>query len=215
MKKLLLQQKTIWVLIIVLVPVLAWLAVTAYENRYVALPVYSTFPAWEIQGDTALLHNYVLYDQDEHATSLNDSRDKIVIVNYFFTRCPVVCPKLMKQVKRVRDAFVDDDLVQFRSFSVDPNYDTAIVLRRFAERYGVDGRQWKLVTGDKPRLYRLARNGFKITATDGDGGPSDFIHSEQLIVLDPRGQIRGYYAGTDPQAVNQLIHDIKKLEHEL
>jgi len=53
-----------------------------------------------------------------------------------------------------------------------------------------------------------------VVATDGDGGPDDFIHSEKLVLIDPRRRIRGYYDGTNNSEVKQLITDIKKLKDE-
>ena len=73
---------------------------------------------------------------------------------------------------------------------------------------------WLLLTGAKKDLYRLARNSFLITATDGDGGPDDFIHSELLILIDKEKRIRGFYNGTLPAEVDQLIKDINRLRKE-
>jgi protein SCO1/2 len=75
-------------------------------------------------------------------------------------------------------------------------------------------KKWDLLTGDKKELYRLARNSFLVSATDGDGGPDDFIHSEKLVLIDTQKRIRGFYSGTDEAEVNQLIKDIKKLALE-
>jgi protein SCO1/2 len=79
---------------------------------------------------------------------------------------------------------------------------------------GVDESNWELLTGNKKEIYKLARNGFMIVATDGDGGPNDFIHSEKLVLVDKQKRIRGYYDGTSGREVDQLIEDIKKLKNE-
>ena len=78
----------------------------------------------------------------------------------------------------------------------------------------IDNSNWHLLTGDKKEIYRLARNSFFIVATDGDGGPADFIHSEKLVLIDKQKRIRGYYEGTNEREVQRLIHDIKKLREE-
>ncbi|RAJ10961.1 protein SCO1/2 [Chitinophaga skermanii] len=211
----LIKHKTAWVLVVMIVPLLAWLAVRAYENKFEALPVYSNFANWDVKNDTTQLHGYVFQTQSGSDYSIQQTGHKIIVANYFFARCPIVCPKMMKQLKKVQAAFLTDDNVQMLSFSVDPKHDSSAVLAQFANRYQIQESKWRLLTGDKPQLYRLARNGFRVTATEGDGGENDFIHSEQLILLDPQGRIRGYYTGTEEKAVEQLIHDIKKLEHEL
>ena len=53
-----------------------------------------------------------------------------------------------------------------------------------------------------------------IDATDGDGGPGDFIHSDKIVLIDPLKQIRGYYTGTDEIDINRLMHDIDRLKIE-
>ena len=72
-------------------------------------------------------------------------------------------------------------------------------------------QKWLLLTGNKADLYNLARTGFLITATVGDGGPNDFIHSEKLVLVDKEGRLRGFYDGTSDEEIEQLKEDIKKL----
>jgi protein SCO1/2 len=73
---------------------------------------------------------------------------------------------------------------------------------------------WNLLTGSKKEIYLLARKSFLIVATDGDGGPNDFIHSELLVLVDKEKRIRGYYNGTRETDVNDLIRDITRLKKE-
>lgn len=188
---------------VLVLPMMAWLGVRAYEYRYAPLPRFSQIEE-HLKAD-------VFSDQHGNAFSLNNNKGRITVNCFFFTRCPVICPKMTKQMLRVQQAFDKDERVQLLSFSVDPDHDDAKVLTAYAQRYGI---HWKLITGNKPLLYRLARNAFRLTATDGDGGPTDFIHSDQLVLVDGAGGIRGYYEGTDSKAVDLLIHDIKQLEHE-
>jgi protein SCO1/2 len=75
-------------------------------------------------------------------------------------------------------------------------------------------KNWQLITGEKKEIYKLARKSFMVVATDGDGGPNDFIHSELFVLVDKEKRIRGFYNGTDNAEVNNLIRDIKRLEKE-
>jgi protein SCO1 len=190
----------IWVIMVLVLPLTAWLGVRAYEKQFVALPIYSQLPS-----DSS----YVFIDQHAAPFVLKQQRNRVTVASFFFTRCPIVCPKMTKQLLRVQEALGKE--VRMLSFTVDPAHDDVTVLNQYATKYGI---HWQLITGDKPSLYRLARHGFHLTATDGDGGPTDFIHSDQLVLLDGQSRIRGYYAGTDAAAVDNLIHDIKQLKHE-
>jgi protein SCO1/2 len=103
--------------------------------------------------------------------------------------------------------------VLISSLTVDPDRDSVGRLRTYAEHTGIK-TNWLLLTGEKISLYKFARKDLMIVATDGDGGPADFIHSEDLVLVDPLERIRGYYKGTDETEVNRLIHDIDKLKIE-
>ncbi|MEJ7676627.1 MAG: SCO family protein [Segetibacter sp.] len=98
--------------------------------------------------------------------------------------------------------------------SVDPEHDNIPQLKKYVNRFGINTTNWSLLTGDKKEIYKLARNEFMIVAAEGDGGDEDFIHSEQLVLADQQRRVRGYYDGTNKQQVDQLIHDIKKLQNE-
>jgi protein SCO1/2 len=107
--------------------------------------------------------------------------------------------------------YIDRDDVEIISFSVDPERDDPERMAYFAGLFNADPDQWHFLTGDKKDIYRMARIGFTVTATDGDGGPDDFIHSPLFVLVDQQKNIRGFYDGTDRPAVNQIIKDIGKL----
>jgi protein SCO1/2 len=187
----------------------AWFGLKWYNQYYHRMPVLSELKP-EVTGERQV----ALINQDGQTVLLDKWKDKIVIVDFFFSRCPSICPKMTNNLQRLRHRFAGDSNIQLVSITVDPENDSALQLRRYAERFKLDLQYWELLTGNKKEIYRVARNGFKVAATDGDGGPSDFIHSEQFILLDPQLRIRGYYKGTDNDQVDQLILDIKKLKHE-
>lgn len=201
------KNSTIWlfVILVLIIPVLAFTGYIYYERRFQPLPVYGN-PGHSIPG-------FELTDQTGRLAGIEEWEDKIVVVDFFFTHCPVICPKMTKSLGKVQQAFTEQDIL-IRSFSVDPERDDAPQLRSYAEKFGIDTGNWQLLTGAKKDIYKLARNGFMLVATDGDGGPDDFIHSEKLVLVDKRRRIRGYYNGTSDQEVNMLIKDIKKLQHE-
>lgn len=100
------------------------------------------------------------------------------------------------------------------SFTVDPQRDSIQQLKSYATRMGLNTNHWDLLTGDKKEIYRLARKSFLVVAADGDGGADDFIHSDKLVLIDRRLQIRGFYDGTENEDIKQLLIDINKLKHE-
>jgi protein SCO1/2 len=195
----------IWLFVaaVVVVPITVFGVVKWYENKFDALPV--------LGPGKHLVKTFGFKDQNANTYTHNNWKNKIVVANFFFTHCPIVCVKMTNQLKRLQ-AYGSKNII-INSFSVDPERDTVGKLKSYAEKFGIGGN-WFLLTGDKIELYRFARKDLLITATDGDGGPEDFIHSENLVLIDQQNRIRGFYKGTEENEINRLVQDIKKLEEE-
>lgn len=201
------RSGTIWFFVLsFIIPVAAYAIFNLYERKIQKLPVLGS-------GDHHI-SNFNLINQEGEEISTGKWDNKIVVADFFFTHCPTICPKMTLNLKKVNSYFINDKDIIINSFSVDPENDSAGQFKKYIERFGLDTGKWDLLTGDKKEIYKLARNSFMIVATDGDGGPADFIHSEKLILVDKQKRIRGYYDGTDDAAINQLLTDIKKLKNE-
>ncbi len=203
------KKRTIplFAIMVFIIPVSAWALINWYEKKVQGLPVMGKTKDHRI-GD------FRLTNQDGQVKTTADWNNKIVVADFFFTHCPSVCPKMTKSLQKIQQAFKTDSEIIISSFTVDPERDSSAQLKKYAVQYKLDTRNWNLLTGDKKEIYKLARNSFMIVATDGDGGPEDFIHSENLVLVDKQKRIRGYYNGTSDKEVNQLIIDIKKLQDE-
>lgn len=191
----------IFVASVILLPVTVFAVVQWAEDRYQQLPV--------LGPELHRIDDFRLTDQNGKTADLATWENRIVIAHVFFTRCPNVCPKMIYQLKRAQ-AYADVPNLLIASFTVDPERDSSRRLQQYAAQWRMKNN-WQLLTGDKKQLYRLARKSLLLTATDGDGGPNDFIHSELLVLIDTRKQIRGFYEGTDEASVNRMIKDIRKL----
>ena len=211
------NRTTIWlfVILVFILPVLGFTIMNWYTNSVQPLPVLGPVIT-DISGNKTLhtISDFVMTNQDGQNVSTADWKNKIVVVDFFFTHCPIVCPKLTNSIQRVQQNFKSDNGLLFNSFSVDPERDSISVLKEYTMRFELNTHNWHLLTGDKKEIYKLARNSFMVAATDGDGGPEDFIHSEKLVLIDKQKRIRGYYNGTDVTEINQLMEDIKKLKNE-
>lgn len=197
----------LFVVLVFVVPFAAWLIVNYYEKKVEKLPVLGKTKDHRIE-------DFNLLDQDGQVKGTGEWDNKIVVADFFFTHCPVICPKMTNSLKTVSKTFENDTQVLINSISIDPERDSSARLKEYANDFGIDTKKWDLLTGDKRFIYRMARNSFMVVATDGDGGPEDFIHSESLVLIDPQRRIRGYYDGTNDAEVKQLITDIKKLKNE-
>jgi protein SCO1/2 len=203
----------LFVILVFVLPITAYCVFDIFE-RSKKLPVIGESTMGNGRKMEHRIHDFQLSNQDGEIISLSDWKGKILVVDFFFTHCPVICPKMTASLKRVNDQFQNDADIHISSFSIDPERDDPAQLKKYARRFSIDTKKWDLLTGDKKAIYKLARNSFMIVATDGDGGPDDFIHSEKLVLVDREGRIRGYYTGTDDKEVNKLFDDIKKLKNE-
>lgn len=157
-------------------------------------------------------------NQNNEQITLDEVKGCIFVAEYFFTTCGTICPVMNRQMKRVQDAYADDKHLKILSFTVDPDIDTVAQMRRYATQVGAMDGKWHFLTGDKTELYRLARRSFFVlkpseAANQGDAN-SDFIHTNNFVLVDAELRIRGYYDGTSSKSVDQLIHDIAVLKKE-
>jgi protein SCO1/2 len=136
---------------------------------------------------------------------------KIYVADFFFTRCGTICPKMTKQMDRAAEELADEKDVMFISHSVTPVMDSVPVLYEYAELYGANPRQWMLVTGEKKHIYDLARKFYFAVTTEGNGDETDFIHTENFVLIDKEKRIRGFYDGTSSEDVDRMIDDIRIL----
>jgi protein SCO1/2 len=154
---------------------------------------------------------------DQNGMTVNQSvtEGKIYVADYFFTTCGGICPAMTKQMERVQAAFVDNPDVVILSHTVWPERDSVPVMKAYAEEHGAVDGKWFFLTGEKDDLYSLARKSYfvlKPAAVKGKGdGESDFIHTNQFVLVDKNRRIRGYYKGTEFAEVSRLIKDMEYL----
>jgi protein SCO1/2 len=202
------RRFNIWLFlgIVIVFPLTVFAIVNWYERTVQSLPV--------LINKEHRIGDFKLINQQGNKSTTEEWRGKIVVANFFFTHCPVICPKMTANLKKLQETFAGNENLMLVSFSVDPQRDSVAELKKYTERFYINENNWQLLTGSKKEIYRLARKSFQVAATDGDGGDNDFIHSDQLILIDSKKRIRGYYEGTEKKEIAQLIRDIKKLEHE-
>jgi protein SCO1 len=155
------------------------------------------------------IENFSFTNQLAQTVEANDLKGKIMVVDFFFTRCPNPCPTLTRNMKKMQDAYLkNDSMVHFVSFSVDPARDSVAALKKYADKYRVRHNNWWFLTGDKKKIYDLAFNEFKAAVVDGGEADTAFLHTNKFYLLDKYRVIRGWYDGTDSLAMARLAKDI-------
>ncbi|MDE3126064.1 MAG: SCO family protein [Bacteroidota bacterium] len=213
-------------LIALLIPLVSYLMLKSFSDKAVVMPrkllLDSTSTRVE-KGkeitDSFWHHtaNITLVNQLGDKVSLYDKPGKITVMDFFFTRCPNPCPTLTRNMRKLQQSFsnyeegrrvVDSSIVQFISFSVDPERDSVQALKAYANAYGVNPDNWWMLTGPKKKIYDFAFNELKIGLIDGHNVDTAFLHTPSFILLDKNYVVRGLYDGRDTVALGKLAKDI-------
>lgn len=169
-------------------------------------------------GNGHTIAEFSFQNQLGKITTDKDVSGKVFVVEYFFTTCGTICPKMNIQMQRVQKAYLGNENFKILSFTVNPEVDSIAQMKRYADNHGAKSNQWFFLTGDKNKLYEMARKSFFVLkpqeAQNLGGVESDFIHTNNFVLIDRKMRIRGYYDGTVPHAVDQLIDDVQLLLEE-
>jgi protein SCO1/2 len=168
------------------------------------------------QGHT--IGNFSFTNQDGITITEKEIENKVFVAEYFFSTCKSICPIMNQQMQRIQKTYKGNKSIKILSFTVDPEIDNSETLKTYAVQHGYQKGQWHFLTGTKSSLYSLARKSFFVLkpaeATNlGDAG-SDFIHTNNFVLVDKKKRIRGYYDGTNPDEITELIQDIELLLNE-
>mgnify|MGYP001137369767 CR=1 FL=1 len=199
---------------ILVLPGLIFLFLKTFGENHYDLPVENPVVAGcEPNLEDGTNHHipaFSLVDQDSAAFTRERLRGTVHIANFFFTSCPDICLQVTAELRRVQE-LVDSDSYQLVSYSIDPAHDTPSVLRDYAGKYKASSTNWSFVTGDFGQLQQLARCGYYILAKRNEMDKQTFVHSDNIVLIDKEGKIRGYYSGTDRKETDRLIIELQVL----
>jgi len=217
----LIKKILILVLILALPGFLYYLLTVKGKNRYHALakfgPKEVAKTTHRVRGkdvpDTIYhtLRDFKLINQDGRAVSLKTFEGKIFVANFFYTQCPNICTTMNANMDSLSRAWAKNKMVYFASITVDPDRDTASVLKEYSKKFPGSAK-WFFLTGDTSTIYPLARTGFLVNALKVD--KDNFIYSDKLMLIDSHRRIRGYYSGASMPDVLRLNDEIKVLISE-
>lgn len=188
-------------------------------NRKSELPVFNPSDfhpelvdvSLQNETKTHTVADFELINQNGKTISQIDYKNKIYVTDFFFTRCPSICPIMSNNIEKLQSTFLDEANVMFLSVSVTPELDSIPILKAYAEKHGVIDGKWNIATGDKKHIYNLARKSYFAVVNEGDGGLQDFIHTPNFILVDRQKRIRGVYDGTKNEEIERLTQDVKNL----
>jgi protein SCO1/2 len=138
-------------------------------------------------------------------------RGRVWIADFIYTTCTSSCPMMSANMEGLQKKLPKS--IGLLSFTVDPDHDSPEVLTVYARQFDADPQRWFFVTGDKPALMKLFRDGFMIGVQESAAAEpgQNVSHSTKFVLIDAQGRIRGYYDGDDPASLAKLAADAKLL----
>ena len=215
------KRAILGLMLAILMPLTGFLLVKWYSEDAVHMPrryFYDRVDTVTTSGrktvDTVWHHvkNMQFTNQLGETVTLDSVKGKILVIDFFFTRCPSICPGLANSMRKLQQSFSNsrDSIVQFISMSVDPEHDSVPQLREFANRFTSNHDSWWFVTGHKKEIVDFALQELKASIADTEVDTA-FIHTENFFLLDRDRVVRGWYNGFDSVKQAQLVQDIPLL----
>ena len=143
-----------------------------------------------INGAPKKVMSFRFMNQNGEMVTNQDYIGKVYLVEFFFSTCPTICPKMTKNLVDIQNTFPKRNDFGIASFTINPDYDTQEVLKEYAINAGVTNVNWNFMTGDKEAIYNLANAGFNLYAAKVEGVAGGFEHSGNFALIDKEGYIR-------------------------
>ncbi|WP_405292569.1 SCO family protein [Algibacter sp. Ld11] len=199
------------------------------------VPKVSDLAFIEINGEAKKVPAFAFTNQDGKTVTNKDYEGKVYVIEFFFTTCPTICPRMSMNLVQIQNTFDGFEDFGVASFTINPSHDTQEVLKAYAEKYGITNPNWNLMTGEKETIYELANTGFNLYAAEAENVAGGFEHSGNFALIDKNGFIRSrtddygnpiiYYRGVVSESekvdddgvkeeISALKADIKKLLNE-
>src|SRR5213082_2942449 len=201
------RTATLWKTVLIAIPILTLALLLWLRHLEVTALAQRTVSSYGIAPE------FLLVNQNGQAFGSARLAGKIWIADFIYTTCPGPCPMISSRMSELQKPLEKTD-VHLVSFSVDPEKDTPEVLRGYAEKLQAEPASWDFLTGPKSTIYKLSHDGFKLAVSDGTDAEGIPVHSTRIVLVDRRGEIRGYYDATESDAVIKLVADATHLLRE-
>jgi protein SCO1 len=214
-------------LVALLLPVVSYLILKQSSDGAVHVPrkyLLDTVISSEVDGKIvtdSIWHKTAdirLTNQLGDTVNLYQKQGKIIVMDFFFTSCSSICPKMSNNMLKLQKSFIkggntrkkiDTSIVQFISFTVDPERDSVARLKEYADRLNISHENWWMLTGEKKKIYDFAFQELKVDKfNDSIPISPDFVHTSRFVMLDKNMVVRGFYDGTDSASLTKLARDI-------
>lgn len=168
-----------------------------------------------INGKRKKVPDFSFTDQNGNTITNRDYLGKVYVVEFFFTTCPTICPRMNRNLVQIQNTFSEFENFGVASFTINPEYDTPKILKEYAEKYGITNPNWHLMTGDQDKIYELANTGFPLYVAQDTEVEGGFEHSGHFALIDKEGFIRSRVENGNPLIFyNGIISEEEQVDDE-
>lgn len=169
----------------------------------------------EINGERKMVPDFSFMNQNGQTITNKDYLGKVYVIEFFFTTCPTICPRMNANLVQIQNSFSEYDNFGVASFTINPEYDTVKVLKAYADSYGVTNPNWNLMTGNQETIYKLANEGFNLYTAKDESVEGGFEHSGNFALIDKNGFLRSRVVNGNPIIFyNGMISTDEKVDDE-
>ena len=159
---------------------------------------------------------FFFIDQDGKTFTDKNVSGKVYAVEYFFTTCKGICPRLNNNMRKVYERFKNETDFLILSHTCNPETDSALRLKHYADSMGVSTARWVFLTGRKDSLYNQARVSYRIDDPKNNLTTieDDFLHTQFFALVNKKGEVIKIYDGLKQSEVEDMMDDIDRLLKE-
>ncbi len=159
---------------------------------------------------------FAFLNQNGDTVTEKNMQGKVVAVNFFFTTCKGICPRMNNNMRSLYDQFKSEPDFMIVSHTCDPEIDSVARLKRYSDSMHVNPAKWVFLTGRKDSLYNMARFSYKIDdpANNRRNDTDDFLHTQFVALINKKGDVIQIYDGLKPSELHQLAGRVEKLLKE-
>lgn len=210
---------------------------------YTVISQFSNFTGSKLAIINNDVKDFSFTNQNGAVISSRNIEDKVYVVEYFFTTCRGICPKMNANMRLIYEKYKNEPDFLILSHTCMPEVDSTKQLKDY-ERWMINGnlkknndgsytvehpedstkavtgnKNWYFLTGKKEELYKMARISYLIdkgeTGKNEATGTDDFVHTQFFALVDRQRRVRKkIYDGLKMDEVQELISDIDKLLKE-
>lgn len=152
--------------------------------------------------------NFSFLNQDSVMITQDLFKGKVYVADFFFTSCTTICPSMHRNLKAVYEDYKSNPEVMYLSHTIDFKYDKPSVLKKYANKLGVDTKKWQFVYGSKADIYNLAEKSYLTVVAEDSTATDGYMHQGWLVLIDKQKRMRGAYDGTKAEQVDLLKKDL-------